>query len=102
MIQNIYYILFILTLLYGLYFAITGLFAFKKEDTRKIRPFRARTKFAVVIAARNEAKVVGELVKSLKEQNYPNDLYDIYTYVNNSSDDTYEVAKKAGAKAINM
>ena len=102
MVQMIYYILFIITLLYGLYFAITGLFAFKKEDIPKIRPFRARTKFAVVIAARNEGKVVGDLIKSLKEQNYPNDLYDIYTFVNNSNDDTYEVAKKAGAKAVNV
>ena len=102
MIQNIYYILFIITLLYSLYFAVTGLFAFKKDDDRKIRSFRARTKFAVLIAARNEAQVVGDLVKSLKAQNYPDDLYDIYTFVNNSSDDTFDVAKKAGAKAIDV
>lgn len=102
MIQMIYYILFVITLLYGLYFAITGLFAFKKEEVHKIRPFRARTKFGVIIAARNEAQVVGDLVKSLKEQNYPNDLYDIYTFVNNSKDDTFDVAEKAGSKAINV
>ena len=42
MIQLIYYILFVITLLYGLYFAITGLFAFKKDEDHKIRPKRAR------------------------------------------------------------
>ncbi len=102
MIQLIYYILFIIALLYGLYFVITGLLAFKKDEDQKIRSFRARTKFAIVIAARNEAKVVGDLIKSLKSQNYPNDLYDIYTFVNNTKDDTFDVAKKAGSKAINV
>ena len=102
MIQLIYYILFIIALLYGIYFVITGLLAFKKDEDQKIRSFRARTKFAIVIAARNEAKVVGDLIKSLKSQNYPNDLYDIYTFVNNTKDDTFDVAKKAGSKAINV
>ena len=98
MIQLIYYILFIIALLYGLYFVITGLLAFKKDEDQKIRSFRARTKFAIVIAARNEAKVVGDLIKSLKSQNYPNDLYDIYTFVNNTKDDTFDVAKKLALK----
>lgn len=101
MIQFIYYALFMVTLLYGLYFVVTGLFAFKKEET-KIRGFRARTKFAVLIAARNEAVVIGDLIKSLKEQNYPDDLYDIYALVNNCTDNTYDVAKKAGAKTLNV
>lgn len=102
MIQIIYYILFIATLLYGLYFVITGLFAFKKEDDRKIRSYRAKTKFAVLIAARNEAAVIGDLIKSLKAQDYPNDLYDVYSLINNCTDNTLEVAKKAGSKIINV
>ena len=99
MIQTIYYILFVITLLYGIYFVITGLFAFKKDEDRKIRSFRARTKFAVIIAARNEGQVIGDLIKSLNEQNYPSDLYDVYAFVNNSSDNTFDAAKEAGAKA---
>lgn len=102
MIQMIYYILFSITLLYGIYFVVTGLFAFKKDDSRKIRPFRARTKFAVLIAARNEAQVIGELIKSLKDQNYPNDLYDIYSLVNNCTDNTAEAARRAGSKIMNI
>lgn len=102
MIQLIYYILFAITLFYGLYFAITGLFAFKADEIPKIRPFRARTKFAILIAARNEAKVIGDLIKSLKEQNYPKELFDIYSLVNNCTDNTLEVAKKAGSKILNV
>lgn len=102
MIQVIYYILFIITLLYGIYFVVTGLFAFKKDETKKIRSYRARTKFAVIIAARNEAMVISDLIKSLKEQNYPEELYDIYSIINNCTDNTLEVAKKAGSKIINV
>lgn len=102
MIQAIYYILFTITLLYGVYFVVTGLFAFKKEDENKIRYFKPRTKFAILIAARNEAQVIGDLIKSLKEQNYPDDLYDIYSLINNCSDNTLEVAKKAGSKILNV
>ncbi len=102
MIQMIYYILFIITLLYGIYFVITGLLAFKKDDEKPVRPFRARTKFAILIAARNESLVIGDLIKSLKEQNYPKELYDIYALINNCTDNTLEVAKEAGAKIIDV
>ncbi len=102
MIQIIYYILFIITLAYGVYFLVTGLFAFKKEDEKPVRPFKERTKFAILIAARNESQVIGDLIKSLKEQNYPQDLYDIYTLVNNCTDNTLEVAKQSGSKIINV
>lgn len=101
MIQFIYYILFIITLLYGLYFLVTSITSFKKV-TYKITPQNASTKFAVLIAARNEAKVIGELIDSLKKQNYPSSLFDIYALVNNCTDNTEEVAKKAGAKIINI
>lgn len=101
MIQMIYYILFTVTLLYGVYFVVTGLFAFKKEEP-KIRSFRARTKFAVLIAARNEALVIEDLIKSLKAQNYPSDLFNIYSLINNCTDNTLEVARKAGSKIMNV
>ena len=102
MIQFIYYILFLIVLLYGLYFAITSLFIFKKEDEKPIYSYRARTKFAILVAARNEALVIEDLIQSLKKQNYPTNLYDIYTLVNNCTDNTLEVAKKAGSKIINV
>jgi cellulose synthase/poly-beta-1,6-N-acetylglucosamine synthase-like glycosyltransferase len=101
MIQIVYYILFAITLLYGLYFLITGLFAFK-GDNKDIKKARPKTKFAIIIAARNESKVIAPLIKSLKEQNYPTNLYDIYSAINNCTDNTLEVAKKAGSKIINV
>ncbi len=101
MIQIIYYILFFITLFYGIYFVVTGLLAFKNSDL-SLKVHKEKVKFAILIAARNEEKVIGDLIKSLKNQNYSTELYDIYSLINNCSDNTLEVAKKAGSKIINV
>ena len=54
-------------------------------------------RFAVMIAARNEAGVVGNLIDSIKAQNYPSDLVDVYVVADNCTDNTVEVVKNAGA-----
>ena len=100
MTQIIYYILFIFVLTYGLYFAITGLFAFKNINKKAIKKHKPKTKFAILIASRNEEAVIGNLVKSLLQQKYPEELFDVYVLPNNCTDDTEKVAKKAGAKII--
>ena len=87
--------------MYGLYFLVTSFTSFKKVKP-KITAQNASTKFAVLIAARNESKVIADLIESLKKQNYPQSLFDIYALVNNCTDNTEEVAKKAGAKIINV
>ena len=54
-------------------------------------------KFMAIIPAHNEEAVVGNLVESLKNQNYPKELYDIYVIADNCTDKTAEIAKNAGA-----
>lgn len=54
-------------------------------------------KYAVLIAARNEEKVIGELIRSVKNQNYPSDLIDIYIIADNCTDDTAKIASDLGA-----
>ena len=54
-------------------------------------------RFMAIIPAHNEENVVEELIKSLKAQDYPKDLYDIYVIADNCTDNTAEVARKAGA-----
>ena len=50
-----------------------------------------------IIPAHNEEAVVGNLIESLKNQNYDKDLYDIYVIADNCTDNTAKVAKEAGA-----
>jgi cellulose synthase/poly-beta-1,6-N-acetylglucosamine synthase-like glycosyltransferase len=54
-------------------------------------------KYAVVIAARNESAVIGQLINSIKQQKYPSELIDIYVVADNCTDNTADVARDAGA-----
>lgn len=96
----IYYFLFILAFLYGTYFGITGLFGFKNYHKSMFGRHKPKHKFGIIIAGRNEEKVIPALVQSLQKQRYPEDLYEIFVVPNNCTDDTAGVAKKAGATVI--
>ena len=50
-----------------------------------------------MISARNEEEVIGELIASLKAQNYPKDKLDIYVVADNCTDRTADAAREAGA-----
>ncbi len=54
-------------------------------------------KFMAIIPAHNEEQVVGNLIDSLKNQNYDSNLFDIYVIADNCTDNTAQVARKAGA-----
>ena len=55
---------------------------------------------AAAICARNEESVIGELISSLRAQDYPAELLDIYVLADNSTDATARVARQAGAIAF--
>ncbi|MCI8833574.1 MAG: glycosyltransferase family 2 protein [Clostridia bacterium] len=54
-------------------------------------------RFMAIIPAHNEEMVVGNLIESLKNQNYPKDKYDIYVIADNCTDMTKKIAEAAGA-----
>ena len=95
-----------ITLILGLVYAyqvwyivsgLIGLWKEKKEGKREEVPLH---RFAAVISARNESAVIGQLIASLKQQRYPQELFDIYVVADNCTDDTAEVSRKAGAKVF--
>ena len=55
-------------------------------------------KFLAIIPAHNEEAVVGNLIESLKNQNYPKNKYDICVIVDNCTDNTKDVAESYGVK----
>ena len=68
---------------------------------RKVKPEKEASKlhrFAALVCARNEEGVIGELIESLKKQNYPQDKLDVYVLADNCTDGTALAATKAGAK----
>ena len=96
----VYYILFALSFMFGMYFAVTGLFGFKNYHKSMFGRHKPKYKFAIIVPSRNEEKVIGGLIQSLQKQRYPDNLYEIYVVPNNCTDDTAGAAKKAGANVI--
>lgn len=82
-------------MLYGIYFAWITLGTLARCKSHPAAPPAHR--FALVIAARNEELVIGNLIDSLKNQNYPKELYEVYVIPNNCTDGTREVAASRGA-----
>ncbi len=54
-------------------------------------------RYAVVIAARNEEKVVGNLIESIHRQTYPQELLQIFVVADNCHDKTAELCRSLGA-----
>lgn len=88
----------VLMSLWGLWYLISGLACVRKPKDYGFHP--ARTKFAVLIAARNEELVIGPLINSLLTQEYPSDLYDIWVVPNNCTDNTALAARNFGAEVL--
>ena len=86
-------ILFTICYAYQFFYLFVGLF---KGEQR----FNAKTqhKFAAIISARNERDVIGNLVASIKNQNYPADKLDVFVIAGQLfTDDTAPITRDAGA-----
>ncbi len=53
--------------------------------------------YAFFIAAHNEEQVIANLVRSIKAQDYPQELIDVFVVADSCTDRTAEVAREAGA-----
>lgn len=85
----------IILFLFMMYFFVIGFCGMWRRHEDKITT--PGKKFAVLIAAHNEHAVVGQLIKNLRDQNYPKELYDVYVIADNCSDDTAAIARAEGA-----
>ena len=54
-------------------------------------------KFMAILPAHNEEKVIGNLIESLKNQDYDKELLDIYVIADNCTDNTAKIARECGA-----
>ena len=65
--------------------------------TRKFKEAKQKHKYGIVIAARNEEKVIGNLLDSINKQDYPKELLTIFVVADNCTDNTASIASKKGA-----
>lgn len=87
----VYRILAFLTI-YKTFYLILGTFF-----TRIFPKAKKNHKYAIVIAARNEEAVIGNLLDSINKQDYPKELITTFVVCDNCTDNTYKIAKKHGA-----
>ena len=90
-------ILQVFSLSIGIYYLIVGITGFLpiKDKNKKISD--KTHKFALIISAHNEEVVIGNMVESLKQLDYPDDAYDIFVIADNCDDNTAKAAEDAGA-----
>ena len=93
--KNIYDILSVLItimLAYHSVYFIIGIF-----KTKKFKKAKVKHKYSILIAARNEEKVIGNLLDSIAKQDYPRDLLTTFVVADNCTDSTAAIARKKGA-----
>ncbi len=84
--------IFFFFIFYHAIYYIIGLFF-----TRKFKPAKKNHKYAILIAARNEKVVIGNLLDSIKKQDYDMSLVTTFVVADNCTDDTAAIARRGGA-----
>lgn len=56
--------------------------------------------FCVLICARNEEAVIGNIIDSVREQNYPKELIDIFVVADNCTDKTADIARSRAVRVL--
>lgn len=74
------------------------LYAFTKDEPAPSTDKRYR--YAVLIPARNESRVIANLLHSIKKQDYPAELIDVYVIVEDEKDPTVEIVKNFGYNTV--
>ena len=70
----------------AVYYAIGFLF------TRKFKTAKKKHKYGILIAARNEEFVIGNLLDSINKQDYPKELLTVFVVADNCTDNTAKIA----------
>ncbi len=86
-------VLFTLCYTYQFFYLIYAIFV----SPKKFRSTEQKNRYAVMISARNEEKVIGHLIDSIQANDYPRELVDIYVVADNCTDATAKVAAEKGA-----
>nr|WP_041739257.1 glycosyltransferase family 2 protein [Coriobacterium glomerans] len=86
-------VFFLVCLFYQIVFFFIGMV----RGEVKIAPAKRLHRYGFFIAAHNEEAVIANLVTSIKEQDYPSELIDIFVVADACTDETARVAREAGA-----
>lgn len=90
--SNIISLIFVLMYLHQFFYLIYGTFRKFKLPNKEFKLH----KIGIVISARNESKVIGNLIKSIQANDYPKELYNIFVMADNCTDNTADICRELG------
>ena len=90
--------LMMLTFFYDVFLIICGIPKNRQLDNISATYLPPKTRFAILISARDEESVIGRLVDNLQNLDYPKDLYQVFVIADNCQDRTAALARAAGAQ----
>ncbi len=79
----------------SIYYLCLSFFGIWKGKSKK--EYKLDKKFALIIAAHDEERVIKDIVKSLSQVDYPKELYDVFVVADNCTDNTAEIGRQCGA-----
>ena len=89
---------FILALAISWYYILAIFLAFRKQ--KRAPHSDKKTRFAVIVPARNESRVIRKNLESLKKQTYDKNYYDVWVIIETKDDPTYLICQKMGVKCF--
>lgn len=84
----------------GLYYFVTSVFGWIRRKEPNAEDFEPVNRFAMIVAAHNEERVIAGIVKNLKSLKYPVEKYEIFVIADNCDDKTAEIARENGARVF--
>lgn len=91
-VTNVISLIFLVLYFHQYIYFIVGTF---KVHKLKKKDFKQH-KIGIVISARNESKVIGNLIESIQKNDYPKDLVNIFVIADNCTDNTAEICRNMG------
>lgn len=76
------------------YYLILGAFGLFRKKNKKV--YEPKNKFALLIAAHDEEVVIGSLIESMLQIDYPKELYDVFVIADNCTDNTAQISREYG------
>ena len=80
--QWVLFIFFTAAYAYQIFYLLVGLWGKQRGGVENAELHR----YAAIISARNESAVIGRLIRTLKEQDYPSELLDVIVVADNCTD----------------
>ncbi|MBQ9266031.1 MAG: glycosyltransferase family 2 protein [Bacilli bacterium] len=87
-------LLFLMFWYYLTYFVIACI------KVKKFKEEESKTKFAILVPARNESKVIRHILESFANLDYPRELFEVFIIIETKNDPTFEIVKEYGFQTV--